>query len=128
MNKEFLKSLIWELLFFRAIVSSPLSAKAEEFKSQKIFDMIKKALELDGKNLIQKVRGIYCFHVTKGPGDKESRWIVDAKNGSGSVTQGDGKLIKFVCLFIYLTLKWLVQFLYHYIHIITGLIYTDAIV
>ena len=66
------------------------TVSSEEFKSQKVFDMIEKALKLDGKNLIPKVKGIYGFHVTGGPGGKEQRWIVDAKNDSGSVKKGDG--------------------------------------
>ena len=29
---------------------------------------------------------MYCFQVKSGPGGEEGKWIVDAKNGSGSLT------------------------------------------
>lgn len=32
-----------------------------------------------------QVKGVYCFQVKGGPGGAENKWIVDAKNGSGSV-------------------------------------------
>ena len=42
--------------------------------------------------LFQQVKGIFCFHVKGGPGGSEAKWIVDAKNGSGSVEKnGPGK-------------------------------------
>ena len=55
-----------------------------------IFDEIANALSEDGANLIKKVKGIFLFKVKNGPGGKEGSWIVDAKNGSGSV-QYEGK-------------------------------------
>ncbi len=50
-----------------------------------IFDQIEAALKQDGENLVGRVKGIYGFKVKNASG-KEAMWIVDAKNGSGSVT------------------------------------------
>ncbi|KAL3869512.1 hypothetical protein ACJMK2_042183 [Sinanodonta woodiana] len=57
------------------------------FKSAPVFEEIKKALEKDGANLVNKIKGVFCFKV-KGADGKEGIWIVDAKNGTGSVTFG----------------------------------------
>ncbi|KAL7644091.1 UNVERIFIED_CONTAM: hypothetical protein RMT77_004914 [Armadillidium vulgare] len=59
-----------------------------KFKSEEIFTVIEDTLKTDGKNLIPKVKGIFSFKVTGGPGGIEETWIVDAKNGAGSVTRG----------------------------------------
>lgn len=40
--------------------------------------------------LVFQVKGVYCFQVKGGPDGKEAKWIVDAKNGSGSVTFNGG--------------------------------------
>ena len=37
----------------------------------------------NGKEYVKKVKGIFCFKVKTG--DKEGVWIVDVKNGNGSV-------------------------------------------
>ena len=58
---------------------------SDGFKSKTIFDGIEAALQEDGKTLVGKVKGIYGFKVKGGPGGKEGFWIVDAKNGNGSV-------------------------------------------
>jgi len=39
----------------------------------------------DKENIIDRVRGIYCFKVTNVQG-QEGMWIIDAKNGKGSIT------------------------------------------
>ncbi|MPC37309.1 Non-specific lipid-transfer protein [Portunus trituberculatus] len=68
------------------------ATSSEDFKSAAIFSAIEKALKEDGPALVGKVKGVYCFQVKGGPGDREGKWIVDAKNGSGSVTyNGTGK-------------------------------------
>merc|ERR1711997_305931 len=61
------------------------AATSEGFKSKTIFDGIEAALKEDGKTLVGKVKGIYGFKVKNGPDNKEGFWIVDAKNGLGSV-------------------------------------------
>lgn len=55
------------------------------FKVHKVFKILEEAMLDDKENLIEKVRGIYCFKVTNSSG-KEGMWIIDAKNGKGSVT------------------------------------------
>ena len=62
-----------------------MSTSADGFKSKEIFDTISKTLAEDGKTLVGKVKGIYGFKVKNGPDNKEGFWIVDAKNGLGSV-------------------------------------------
>ena len=54
-----------------------------------VFDGIAEALKNDGANLIKKVKGVFGFKVKDAQG-KEVFWVVDAKNGSGSV-EIDGK-------------------------------------
>ena len=34
---------------------------------------------------MKKINGVYVFKVTKGPGGEEGTWVVDVKNGGGSV-------------------------------------------
>ncbi|XP_001946100.1 non-specific lipid-transfer protein [Acyrthosiphon pisum] len=61
------------------------------FKVFKIFKILEEAMLDDKENIIEKVRGIYCFKVTNTQG-KEGMWIIDAKNGKGSITfYGTGK-------------------------------------
>ncbi|KAL1129993.1 hypothetical protein AAG570_012936 [Ranatra chinensis] len=54
------------------------------FKAAAIFKVLESAMAEDNDNLIEKVRGIYCFKV-KNNGGKEGMWIIDAKTGKGSV-------------------------------------------
>lgn len=61
------------------------------FKVHKVFKILEEAMLDDKENLIERVRGIYCFKVVNSSG-KEGMWIIDAKNGKGSVTfYGTGK-------------------------------------
>ncbi|XP_060859122.1 sterol carrier protein 2 [Metopolophium dirhodum] len=61
------------------------------FKVFKIFKILEEAMLDDKENIIERVRGIYCFKVTNTQG-KEGMWIIDAKNGKGSITfYGTGK-------------------------------------
>ncbi|KAK8739906.1 hypothetical protein OTU49_003259 [Cherax quadricarinatus] len=70
----------------RGIVASATAAAGQDFQSAVIFNAIQDALKADGHTLVNKVKGVYCFEVKGGPGGSEAKWIVDAKNGSGSVT------------------------------------------
>lgn len=63
----------------------PAATSTDGFKSQEIFDSISTSLIEDGKTLVGKVKGIYGFKVKGGPNGTEGFWIVDAKNGIGSV-------------------------------------------
>ncbi|CAL1539961.1 unnamed protein product [Lymnaea stagnalis] len=69
----------------RDIQLAAVNASTEkDFKSAALFSEIKKRLEQDGVNIVKKMKGVFCFKV-KGQGDKEAVWIVDVKNGNGSV-------------------------------------------
>lgn len=41
---------------------------------------------------MKKIGGVFAFKVKDGPGGKEATWIVDVKNGNGSVTTDSGTL------------------------------------
>jgi len=69
------------------ISAQAISSSAGGFESDDIFSKIDQALQTDGENLVKKVKGVYCFMVTGGPSGAQNKWIVDAKNGSGSVTK-----------------------------------------
>jgi len=59
---------------------------SNEFKAAKTFEQLKSALD---PSLVQKVKGIYQFDI-KGAGGKTQSWLVDLKNGSGSIKTGTG--------------------------------------
>ncbi|KAK3090738.1 hypothetical protein FSP39_014203 [Pinctada imbricata] len=63
------------------------SPTADDFKSNAIFKEIESTLSKEGATYVKKIKGIFCFKV-KGHGGKEGVWVVDAKNGSGSVKFG----------------------------------------
>jgi len=44
----------------------------------------------DGATLVKKVKGIFLFKIT-GSGGTESQWLVDLKNGKGSVKNSGGE-------------------------------------
>ncbi|KAL5237837.1 hypothetical protein ACI65C_005247 [Semiaphis heraclei] len=73
-------------------VAKPTTDKDPKvFKVFKIFKILEEAMLDDKENIIERVRGIYCFKVTNTQG-KEGMWIIDAKNGKGSITfYGTGK-------------------------------------
>jgi len=62
--------------------ASPVSSAAD-FKSAAVFDEISKQMETQGAEFVKKIKGIYCFKVKAG--GKEGVWVVDVKNGNGSV-------------------------------------------
>ena len=45
----------------------------------------------DGKSYIKKVNGVIAFSIKNGPGGKSGTWVVDAKNGNGSVEFNSGR-------------------------------------
>lgn len=57
----------------------------EGFKSSEAFSSIRSALAGRGAELTKKVGGIFLFKVA-GEGGKTAQWLVDAKNGEGSVS------------------------------------------
>uniref|UniRef100_A0A1B6G1J0 Sterol carrier protein 2 n=1 Tax=Cuerna arida TaxID=1464854 RepID=A0A1B6G1J0_9HEMI len=54
------------------------------FKATPLFAVLEGAMKDDKENLIEKVRGIYCFKVKNSAG-KEGMWIINAKVGKGKV-------------------------------------------
>lgn len=45
----------------------------------------------EGEQLVKKIGGVFAFDVKNGPGGKTARWVVDVKNGKGSVSNDPGK-------------------------------------
>jgi len=64
-------------------VATAAAASADPFKSKVIFDEIEKRLQESGEEAVKKVNGIFVFKVKKG--NDEGVWVVDVKNGKGSV-------------------------------------------
>ncbi|XP_010288819.1 PREDICTED: non-specific lipid-transfer protein, partial [Phaethon lepturus] len=67
------------------IAAVPLSAAVDGFKSHVVFKEIEKKLQEEGEQFVKKIGGVFAFNITDGPGGKEATWIVDMKNGKGSV-------------------------------------------
>jgi len=68
-------------------VATSASASESDFKAAAIFKEIATKLETDGASAVQKIKGVFAFKV-KGAGGKEGLWVVDVKNGNGSVKFG----------------------------------------
>lgn len=68
-------------------IANPASTSNDPtiFRAHSLFEILKGAMEDDKDNLIDRVRGIYCFKVKSGPGGKEGMWIINAKTGKGKV-------------------------------------------
>ncbi len=47
----------------------------------------------DGEQFVKKIGGVFAFKVKDGPGGKEAIWIVDVKNGNGSVHNDAGESV-----------------------------------
>lgn len=45
----------------------------------------------EGEQLVKKIGGVFAFKVKDGPGGKEATWVVDVKNGKGSVSNDTGR-------------------------------------
>uniref|UniRef100_A0A3Q1I719 Sterol carrier protein 2 n=1 Tax=Anabas testudineus TaxID=64144 RepID=A0A3Q1I719_ANATE len=68
------------------------SGNAQEgFKSYAVFKEIEQHLEKEGEQLVKKIGGVFAFKVNDGPDGREATWVVDVKNGKGSVTTDPGK-------------------------------------
>ncbi|XP_060784653.1 sterol carrier protein 2 isoform X1 [Neoarius graeffei] len=63
----------------------------EGFKSHALFKEIEKRLQEEGEAYVKKIGGIFAFKVKDGPDGKEALWVVDVKNGKGSVNNDAGK-------------------------------------
>ncbi|KAA0706612.1 Non-specific lipid-transfer protein [Triplophysa tibetana] len=68
----------------RAALTSA-SSGLEGFKAHAVFQEINKKLQEDGEQFVKRIGGVFAFKVKNGPDEKEATWIVDVKNGRGSV-------------------------------------------
>ncbi|XP_006879752.1 PREDICTED: non-specific lipid-transfer protein [Elephantulus edwardii] len=73
------------------IETVPTSSAADGFKANLVFKEIEKKLEEEGEQFVKKIGGIFAFKVKDGPGGKEATWVVDVKNGKGSVHPNSDK-------------------------------------
>uniref|UniRef100_A0A3B3RNK3 Sterol carrier protein 2 n=1 Tax=Paramormyrops kingsleyae TaxID=1676925 RepID=A0A3B3RNK3_9TELE len=71
----------------------PTSAASglEGFKAYAVFQEIEKMLQKEGEQYVKKIGGVFAFKVKDGPGGKEAMWVVDVKNGKGSVDNDTAK-------------------------------------
>ncbi|EHB06327.1 Non-specific lipid-transfer protein, partial [Heterocephalus glaber] len=67
------------------------SSAGDGFKANLVFKEIEKKLEEEGEQFVKKIGGIFAFKVKDGPGGKEATWVVDVKNGKGSVLPNSDK-------------------------------------
>lgn len=74
-----------------AAASSSDSEDLEGFKAYPVFKEIENHLLQEGDKLVKKVGGVFAFKVKDGPNGREATWVVDVKNGKGSVSNDSGK-------------------------------------
>ncbi|XP_044770450.1 sterol carrier protein 2 isoform X2 [Neomonachus schauinslandi] len=73
------------------IEALPTSSAVNGFKANVVFKEIEKKLEEEGEQFVKKIGGIFAFKVKDGPEGKEATWVVDVKNGKGSVLPNSDK-------------------------------------
>ncbi|CAG9802354.1 unnamed protein product [Chironomus riparius] len=69
-----------------AAKNSKLKPTPDGFLVSPLMEIFEQAMMEDKENLIEKVRGIYGFRVTNGPGGAEGYWVINAKTGKGKIT------------------------------------------
>jgi sterol carrier protein 2 len=65
-----------------------------KFKASAVFDGMKAKMEKDGEKLVKEIKGSYLFQISNGEGGQKGEFLVDLKNGSGSIKyfeSGKGK-------------------------------------
>ncbi|XP_054478780.1 sterol carrier protein 2 [Anoplopoma fimbria] len=72
-------------------VPSSSASGLEGFKAYPVFKEMEKHLQEEGEQLVKKIGGVFAFKVKDGPDGKEATWVVDVKNGKGSVSSDPGK-------------------------------------
>lgn len=60
-----------------------------KFASDQVFTAIKEAVDKDGEILVNKIKGVFKYEITNKAGKKKT-WVVNLKEGKGSVKEGDG--------------------------------------
>uniref|UniRef100_A0A8C9RQ08 Sterol carrier protein 2 n=1 Tax=Scleropages formosus TaxID=113540 RepID=A0A8C9RQ08_SCLFO len=75
------------------IQAAPTGAASdlEGFKAHAVFQEIEKKLQEEGEQFVKKIGGVFAFKVKDGPNGKEATWVVDVKNGKGSVESNSAK-------------------------------------
>lgn len=69
---------------------APTGSGSGKLQCEPVFDIIADRVKADGPTLVKKVRGSYLFKITGSDGTVVE-WLVDLKNGNGSVTKSPGK-------------------------------------
>lgn len=72
-------------------VLTSADSSVDGFKASAVFKEIGKKLEEEGEQFVKKIGGVFAFKVKDGPGGAEALWVVDVKNGKGSVTNDADK-------------------------------------
>uniref|UniRef100_A0A1L8EE39 Sterol carrier protein 2 n=1 Tax=Haematobia irritans TaxID=7368 RepID=A0A1L8EE39_HAEIR len=67
-------------------LTSATHPNGEGFKVTPLLKLLEQAMQEDEDNLIEKVRAIYGFKVTNGPGGQTGFWTINAKEGKGKIT------------------------------------------
>jgi len=73
--------------------SAPSNATATGstgFRSEALFAELAKRMK-ENQDIVKSIGGIYQFNITGGPNGKTQSWLVDLKNGNGSIQLGEGK-------------------------------------
>uniref|UniRef100_A0A674CUT7 Sterol carrier protein 2 n=1 Tax=Salmo trutta TaxID=8032 RepID=A0A674CUT7_SALTR len=65
--------------------------RLEGFRVYSVFQEIEKKLQEEGVDVVKKIGGVFAFKVTDGPEGTDALWVVDAKNGQGSVSNDADK-------------------------------------
>lgn len=65
-----------------------VNTSSKAFQCEPLFKLIEERFVSEGAEYVKKINGIYAFNVTDGPDNATERWIVDVKNGNGSVQRG----------------------------------------
>lgn len=65
---------------------------AGDLKSTPIFELMNQYLQVEGEKVVEKCKAVYNFQILPAPGKPvDTCWIIDVKNGKGSVKQGHSK-------------------------------------
>lgn len=90
------KPITKKLIRVNSASKSSESSVESSFKSDAIFKEIEHKLHEERDSLIKKLKAVYCFELSGGPGDKKGVWFVDSKK-EGVVTRGKNSDLKADC-------------------------------
>mmetsp|Transcript_7617 Transcript_7617/g.1038 ORF Transcript_7617/g.1038 Transcript_7617/m.1038 type:complete len:87 (+) Transcript_7617:56-316(+) len=57
-------------------------------KSEKLFEAMAEFMKANGAESVKKIKAVFRFNISEKKGGEVSHWIVDLKNGNGSITKG----------------------------------------